>query len=134
MLWTGTQEASSHLAEHAPGHYGHYTTDLPAPLGPLLKGSWTQDGTRCAVGTLASCSHLIFGVRTRSTACVWPCPSGQGGSGELACTVTRVVFPSMSVRRGDICVCRVVLGRIHTWALGSWGRRGAALPSAEADS
>lgn len=119
MLWTGTQEASSHLAERVPGHYGHHTTDLPAPLGPSLKGRWTQDSTRCAVGKPASCSHLIFGVRTHSAACVWRCPSGQGGSSELACTVTRVMFPSMSVRRGGICLCQVILGRIHMWAPGS---------------
>lgn len=34
--------ASSHLASREPGHYGQYTTDLPALLGSFLKSRWTR--------------------------------------------------------------------------------------------
>ena len=130
MLWTRTQKASSHLAAHEPGRYGHYTMDLPAPLGSFLKGKWTRRWyPLCCGESQPAAPHLLpnsafFGVRDHSAACIWLglCHRGQVGSGGLACrTATQVVFPSMSVRRGDICLCRVILRRICTWALGIWG-------------
>lgn len=56
------------------------------------------------------------------------CHRGRAGSGELTCTtVTWVMFPSMSVRRGDICLCTLSSrGSVRgLWAAGV--RRGAAL-------
>lgn len=144
MLRTCPQKVSSHLASHEPGRYGRYTTDLPAPLGSFLKGKWTQRWYFVLWESQPAAPHLLpnsafFGVRDRSAAHVWlgPCRRGQGGNGELACsTATQVFFPSIAVRRGDICLCRIILGRICMWALGSWGeeRSSYRVPSAEAAS
>lgn len=71
------------------------------------------------------------------TQIVWlrPCCRGQVGSNELACrTVVLVVFLSMSVRRGDISLSCLILRRICTWPLSSWGEERSSyhVPSAEA--
>lgn len=43
------------------------------------------------------------------------------------------MFPSMSVRRGDICLCHIILKGICMWALGSWGgeRSSSHVPSVQ---
>lgn len=65
MLRTCTQKASSHLAAHEPSCYGHYTTDLPAPPGSFLKGTWTRRWYLLCCGKasqLAPISCLILPV------------------------------------------------------------------------